>query len=305
MAEMVGYPTDGAEGSVATEAKWRAMARLWAPSGVVAGSGGELAPTLGAGVINVAVGAAWVDGHYCELTTPASESSTANGLLVVRFTPADNLFELVYRDGVSAPTQTDAIWELPIARMTGGVMTDIRRLIPVGGSGLVQIAQVTLAAAAAQIVIADIPQTFSNLRLMTVLRSDAASSAVVTMIHLNGDTAGNYDHQTLRGTGTTTSAVHTASDSGIRTAIPGASAWPAAWGPGIVDLPGYRLAGIRRPFLVTYSWNTSTGSIAGSGDFKLEHLTGWWRSTATVSSIVIDPASGNLAAGSTATLYGM
>ena len=48
---------------------------------------------VGAGVIDVTAGAAWLDGHYAELTSPAAESSTANGLLVVRFTPADNEFE--------------------------------------------------------------------------------------------------------------------------------------------------------------------------------------------------------------------
>ena len=75
MAELTGWPTDGAEGSVSSEARWRKMARLWAPSGVATG----LVPTLGSGVINVTAGAAWVDGHYAELTSPASESSTANG----------------------------------------------------------------------------------------------------------------------------------------------------------------------------------------------------------------------------------
>ena len=84
MAVLTGWPTDGAEGSVSSEARWRKMARLWAPSGVVTG----LVPTLGSGVINVTAGSAWVDGHYCELTSPASETNSANGLLVVRFTPA-------------------------------------------------------------------------------------------------------------------------------------------------------------------------------------------------------------------------
>ena len=126
MAVLTGWPTDGAEGSVSSEARWRKMARVWAPSGVVAGFAGELAPTLGSGVINVAAGAAWVDGHYCELVGPASETNSANGLLVVRFTPADNLFELVYRNGITTPTQTDATWELPIAQMIAGAISDRR-----------------------------------------------------------------------------------------------------------------------------------------------------------------------------------
>ena len=129
MAELTGWPTDGAEGSVSSEARWRKMAKLWAPSGTVTG----LAPTLGSGVINVTAGSAWMDGHYAELTSPASETNSANGLLVVRFTPADNTFELVYRDGATTPTQTDAVWELPIAQMTAGALIDLRDFTTAGG----------------------------------------------------------------------------------------------------------------------------------------------------------------------------
>jgi len=132
MPDLTVWPTDGADGAVSSEARWRKMARLWIPSGVDAsplglGAPTGLAPTLAAGpVINVAIGAAWLDGHYAELATPASIPATANGLLVVRFTPADNHAELLYRDAATLPTQTLATWELPIAQMTAGALTDKR-----------------------------------------------------------------------------------------------------------------------------------------------------------------------------------
>jgi hypothetical protein len=134
------WPTDGADGSVSSEARWRKMARMWVPSGVdgsalgVGGGAGALAPTLVAGpTINVAIGSCWVDGHYAELLAPASVPATANGLLVVRFTPADNHAELLYRDAAVTPTQTLATWELVIASMAAGVMTDQRRQAQLGG----------------------------------------------------------------------------------------------------------------------------------------------------------------------------
>jgi len=127
------WPTDGADGSVSSEARWRKMGRMWVPSGVdasllgIGGGAGALAPTLAAGpAIQVAIGGCWLDGHYAELTAPATIPATANGLLVVRFTPADNTADLVYRDAATTCTMTAATWELPIAQMLAGAMRDIR-----------------------------------------------------------------------------------------------------------------------------------------------------------------------------------
>jgi hypothetical protein len=110
------------------------MARGWVPSGVdqsplgLAGGATALAPTLVAGpTINVALGGCWLDGHYAELTAPAAIPASANGLLVVRFTPSDNHAELLYRDAAALPpTQTLATWELAIASMAAGVIADRR-----------------------------------------------------------------------------------------------------------------------------------------------------------------------------------
>lgn len=136
MPDLAVWPTDGADGSVSSEARWRKMARLWVPSGVA--QPGDLTPTLAAGpTINVTTGACWLDGHYAEMTAPASVPATANGLLVVRFTPADNHAELLYRDGVSSPTQTDPQWELPISQMTAGAMSDRRVGASPGGAPIV------------------------------------------------------------------------------------------------------------------------------------------------------------------------
>jgi hypothetical protein len=145
MADLSVWPTDGADGSVSSEARWRKMGRLWTPSGVdgtplgVGGGLGALAPTLLAGpAIQVAAGSCWLDGHYAELLAPVTIPASASGLLVVRFTPADNHAELVYRDAATMPpTQTVATWELAIASMAAGVLTDQRRYVMLGGTSLV------------------------------------------------------------------------------------------------------------------------------------------------------------------------
>jgi hypothetical protein len=140
MPDLTVWPTDGADGSVSSEARWRKMARHWVPSGVVPASvdtlTGQLAPTLVAGpAIQVANGGCWLDGHYAELPTQQTVPVTANGLLVVRFTPGDNRTELLYRDAASAPTQTLATFELAIAKMTAGAMTDQRLFAKQGRDG--------------------------------------------------------------------------------------------------------------------------------------------------------------------------
>lgn len=120
------WPTDGAAGSVANEAKWRKMARHWARSGVLAGIGGELKPTYSSGTVTVADGAAWVDGHFVEVTGSQGVAVGTTGIVVVRFDPVANTAELLYRDGVSTPTQNPAgVWELVLARMAT-TMTDLR-----------------------------------------------------------------------------------------------------------------------------------------------------------------------------------
>lgn len=123
MVAMSVWPTDGADGSVANEARWRKMARWWTPSGVV----GNLAPTLAFPNLTIQPGAAWVDGHYTELASAQVLNVTANGLAVIRFDPAANSAELLWRDGATTPTQNpEGTWELPIAKTVGSVLTDLR-----------------------------------------------------------------------------------------------------------------------------------------------------------------------------------
>jgi len=131
MVAMNVWPTDGAAGSVATEAKWRSMARAWMASGVIFGTGSELGCTAYAHPnATIAAGAAWVDGHFCELAAPTVITCTANGLIVVRVTPATNTAELVYRDAVTQCQQTPTgVFEIPVLKITGSVNQDARAII--------------------------------------------------------------------------------------------------------------------------------------------------------------------------------
>lgn len=130
MVAMNVWPTDAADGSVANEARWRKMARHWVPTGVCAGVGAQMLPSLAGANLTVKAGACWVDGHFCELPGDQVLTSTANGLAVVRFDPAANSAQLLYLDGVSAPSQSPTgVYELAIAKITGSVLADQRTLV--------------------------------------------------------------------------------------------------------------------------------------------------------------------------------
>lgn len=141
MVAMTVWPTDASDGSVATEARWRKMARHWAPTGVAPGVGGELKPTLAFPNLTVADGAAWVDGHYAELLGSQVLAATANGIAVVRFDPAANMAELVWRDGVTTPAQSPTgVYEMLVAQVTGSVLVD-RRAMAGGSTGVIGYAE--------------------------------------------------------------------------------------------------------------------------------------------------------------------
>jgi len=135
MVAMNVWPTDGADGSVATEARWRKMGRHWAPTGVLPGVGGMMKPSLAGTALTVLDGAAWVDGHFAELLGTQVLTVTANGIAVVRFDPAANTAELVWRDGVTVPAQSPTgVYEMLIASVTGSVGTDRRTIARLGSA---------------------------------------------------------------------------------------------------------------------------------------------------------------------------
>jgi hypothetical protein len=128
MALLTVWPTDAGDGSVANEARWRKMARLWVPSGVCVAVGGEMAPTLAGLNMTVKSGACYIDGHYAELAADTILPVTANGIAVVRFDPVANTAELLWRSGTGlTPTQNqNGVWEQPIAAVVASAIADRR-----------------------------------------------------------------------------------------------------------------------------------------------------------------------------------
>lgn len=125
------FPFDHGFGSASNSSRWGKMAQLWAPNGVVAGVGNLLAATIVAPAsttVQVDTGAAWIQGYYADNTAQVSVDvpGTASGLLSARIVFASQTMELFYNNTVSTPVQNTTFWDLPIALLASGVITDQR-----------------------------------------------------------------------------------------------------------------------------------------------------------------------------------
>lgn len=127
------WPTESGDGSVSSEDRWRKMAKYWLPSGVLQGYLSELACTIAAGVVTVGTGAAWVDGHYLEITAGSTEAAGSDGLLVAQFVKASQSGQVIFNAGVTTPVTTDAVYEIPLYQVISGALTDLRQPILPGG----------------------------------------------------------------------------------------------------------------------------------------------------------------------------
>lgn len=297
MVAMNVWPTDAADGSVANEARWRKMGRIWAPSAVVAGVGSDLAPTLAMPNLTVQAGAAWVDGHYTELPNSQVITATANGLAVVRFDPAANTAELLWRDAVSVPTQNPTgTWELPIAKTVGSVLTDLRVLY----APRTYSTEIDLTSAQSFV---GIPQNFSHLRLIIRARTSNAVAIDNLGLRFNDDAAANYRSTIVRANNNlvigSTGTNQTAATAGMAIGTLGAAGTFSTAELTIVD---YVRPGITRAF----TGHGHAGPTAALPDINTDVYGSTWLGTAPITKITITiPAGGTFVAGSRAWLSGV
>lgn len=179
--------------------------------------------------------------------------------------------------------------------------------IPGGGGGgggagaLTRIAQVVLAAPAASIAFATIPNTYENLILQIVGAMSGAVGGEVVGIQLNGDTGGNYDWYLMRSNVGGTGATGGAGSTSARCMwLPGSSAQALSSGSAALRLNAYARAVLRKTIMSTNTSPEGTDGTAYDGFYG----GGQWRSTAAITDILLTPANGNFVVGSVATLYG-
>lgn len=165
-----------------------------------------------------------------------------------------------------------------------------------------KIAESVLTGTAANVTFSSIPVSFRTLELRIQARSDTAATATPLTMRFNGDTAANYDAQSIFGQTTSTGAAESVAATGMSLLEIAAASAPANHAGALtLFIPNYN----GTTFIKTCD-GTSTSSIGtGAGTLITRKLSGRWRSTAAITSIALLPAAGNFVAGSSFVLYGL
>lgn len=154
------------------------------------------------------------------------------------------------------------------------------------------IAETTLTAQAASIDFTSIPTDYRHLQLVSSVKGVNAG-AFGLFLRMNGDAGANYSHQFLQAAGTTVSASATTAASSLTVGVVADTAFNTT----TVWLPRYDSTTQQKPATFHGQTPFSTQYVRSGG--------GLWLSTAAINQLTILSASGNLAVGSTVSLYGM
>lgn len=160
------------------------------------------------------------------------------------------------------------------------------------GSTYTPIATTTFGSAASSYTFSSIPSTYTDLQIVIYVPTNSINNDLYMQV--NSDTATNYSATWLSGNGTAASSSRNTSTNGARiTAL--SSPQTTTPNTSIVQLMNYSNA-------TTYKTFMNRGSNSATG---IDAFICLWRSTSAINTIKIYPASGNMAIGTTMTLYGI
>ena len=155
------------------------------------------------------------------------------------------------------------------------------------------IATTTLGSAAANITFSSIPATYTDLRVVVVATALVNSN---TGFYFNGDTSALYSVTRISGDGTTPYGSQSSGDGRF---VLGYAGRVSTTIPAMITLDLFSYAGS------TYKTGLCTLIDDENGSRGLDYVVGLYRSTTAITSVTFITPSGNVAAGSTATLYGI
>ena len=153
------------------------------------------------------------------------------------------------------------------------------------------IATQTLGSAAASVTFSSIPSTYTD--LICLINGSTVTTSAYIYAQYNNDTSTNYSWTSLIGDGSGVASQRGSTTSVIRLSS-NANGSTANW---IMNVMNYSNA-------TTYKTSVSRFGFGGSPG-GAETFVGLWRSTSAVNRIDFASSSGNIAAGSTFTLYGV
>lgn len=171
------------------------------------------------------------------------------------------------------------------------------------GSMPVKLAETLLSGSVASISWTSIPAGFRHLKVDLYSRTDRVNVSDNVIMQFNGDTAANYDYQTISGTGATASAGEALAVAFVLLGTTcGASATANYFGALEARIKHY--AGTTGNKQVNADSGRWTANTTGTG--QKDQVSGHWRTAATaINRIDLKPSVGpNFVAGTLATLWG-
>jgi hypothetical protein len=161
------------------------------------------------------------------------------------------------------------------------------------------IATTTISSATPSYTFSSIPATYTDLKLITTIRSDRGGYSAELFIQMNGITTSSYSNLSLRGDGTTATSNFIANETSISgTNICADLADSNLFTLAIIDFFSY--AG---------STNKTIFATSGSQPRSIENysraVVGLFRSTAAITSITLSTSGTNIMAGTVISLYGI
>jgi hypothetical protein len=157
------------------------------------------------------------------------------------------------------------------------------------------IATTTLGTAAASISFSSIPGTYTDLRLVIV--ATMSSGGTMPTLQFNSNTGSNYSTTSLYGTSSAAGSYRTSNYTYFE--LGGESTGGSTTIPMMLIIDVFSYTGSTNKTILA----TETNDLNGSGE--VTSRVGLWRNTSAITSIQIPTSSGNLNAGTTATLYGI
>ena len=171
-------------------------------------------------------------------------------------------------------------------------MTPLLGMMASGATGSKQssyesIATVTVGSGgSASVTFSSIPATYTHLQIRGLSKTDRADDNDNVKMQFNGDTASNYSHHVLLGTGSSAVAAANANASSILTIAGAAANVSSVFGGGIIDILDYKDTNKYKTVRTLGGYESnSTGFIALQS--------GNWRSTSAITSIVLLPNVGS------------
>jgi hypothetical protein len=157
------------------------------------------------------------------------------------------------------------------------------------------IATTTLTAGTASVVFSSVPQTYTDLVLVTQAKHSAGSGFEDMYLRFNSDTGNNYSFTTLSGTGSVTEGFRQGGLNKNPITYYGALTTTVGDTNQISHINNYSST-------ATYKHTITRANLASRG---VDLIVSQWRSTSAITSITIFASTTNLGAGSTFSLYGI